>query len=147
MQMFAIIEDKKMSLNRYYKLFTAQMEVIKANGGRTGYKPDLYMGHLQKVCTAKGLTKVTYHAKSDEEQVKIQEKATKGVTDKYLACLFLQNAGQEQHGAVRKRLVKDYVHWVPVAATALTVLSFASSLSRALSLPTMALLSLKATQS
>ena len=44
-------------------------------------------------------------------------------------------------------LAKDYAHWVPVAATLPTVWSFASSLGSALSLPTMALLSLRAAKS
>ena len=44
-------------------------------------------------------------------------------------------------------LAKDYIHWVPVAATLPTVVSFCSTVSSALSLPTMALLSLRAARS
>ena len=59
LQMFAVLQEKQ-SLNKYYKLFTAQMEVIKANGGRAGHNPELYHEHLLKVIAAKGYTRTEY---------------------------------------------------------------------------------------
>ena len=109
LQMFAVLQEKQQSLNKYYKLFTAQTEVIKANGGRAGYNPELYHEHLLKVITAKGYTRTEYRGKTDTERAEIREEATKDACSEFLACLFLRNADQARYVGIWKRLACNYV--------------------------------------
>lgn len=56
MGMFATHQTDKLSLNDYYKLFKAQVEVIYANGGAAGYNPELFKNHLARILVKKDPT-------------------------------------------------------------------------------------------
>ena len=77
-------------LDKYYKVFKAQVDTIDAHGSNAGYLPVVVALHLAGLLKQKNITEEVYHAMTEDNTKLIQREAMKSAKEAYpyLTCLF-----------------------------------------------------------
>ena len=90
-KLYTITQRSDGSLNKYYKAFKSQGDIINTHGGRAGFHQGLYKEHLLKANTEKGVSKEAFKAlpKGDAGKKATILEAGKTSREAYLACLIL----------------------------------------------------------
>ena len=104
-EMMSFGQEANWSSNKYYKLFTAQIETVEAHGGKPWHHPAL----IKEWVT----TLETKYAEEDGSASQFVEKAKKNAPEQakkeFLACLFLLMSDDDRYKSLKDRLHNNFV--------------------------------------
>ena len=96
--------DLKDTLDEYYRVFKAQVDIVEAHGGNPGYHGAVYREHYEALTASKGCdTKEKLDSVDETELNKMKSVALKSSAGAYLGCVFLVMAGR-RYNRVKKVL-------------------------------------------
>ena len=91
--LFTTTMDSKDTLDKYYRVFKAQIDTIEAHGGNIGYHGAVYCEHYDALTLSKGYDmKEKLDVVNKTELKKLKSEALKSSAGAYLACMFLMMA-------------------------------------------------------
>ena len=95
------------TLDKYYRIFKAQVDTIEAHGGNPGHHGAVYCKHYKAIMVSKGYnTKEKLDILDNAEIKNVKSMAPKTSTEVYLGCLSLMMADG------RYKLVNKFLHEV-----------------------------------
>ena len=76
-ELFTIHQAQGESLDKYYKVFKAQVDTIDVHGGNAGYHPVVFALHLRAILQKKEMTREAYDAMDEDGRKAIQSEVMK----------------------------------------------------------------------
>lgn len=103
------VQERNQDLDDCYKVFKAQVDMIKVHGGNAGYHPVVYQLHLAALRKKKNIADDVWDTTLAEDKKPVTAEALKTSKQAYLACLFLLMADNKRYSKVKATLDNNYL--------------------------------------